>query len=171
MEVIVGDANQSVDDLLGRLPRGGGMLTFCFADPYKMGDLRFQTLARLSACRIDFLVLLPTMMDANRNPRWYVRQTDPVVDDFVGPDWRPWWAAAERTGVHFGAFLADYFGKRMSALGYLYEGAHDMQEIRFDEKNVPLYHLAFFSRHPLGQKLWREARKAESGQRMLPFEE
>jgi hypothetical protein len=35
------------------------------------------------------------------------------------------------------------------------------------DRNVPLYHLAFFSRHLLGSKFWQGARKAASKQREL----
>ena len=42
-----------------------------------------------------------------------------------------------------------------------------MKLVRSTDKNLPLYHLAFFSRHPLGQKLWREAVKSSNPQRDL----
>ncbi len=102
------------------------------------------------------------------NPRAYVRPTNKVVDNFLGdPDWRSGWAAAERRGERFGAFIADVFGRKMAALKYIYSGPHDMVEVRSADKNLPLYHLAFFSRHELGRKFWQEARKYSSEQREL----
>jgi hypothetical protein len=54
----------------------------------------------------------------------------------------------------------------MKRLGFKYDGLADMKLMR-GAKNVPLYHLAFFSRHDLGMKLWREAVKSSDPQRNL----
>ncbi len=39
-----------------------------------------------------------------------------------------------------------------------------MVHVRSIEKNLPLYHLAFFSRNELGRKFWKEARKYSDDQ-------
>jgi hypothetical protein len=65
--------------------------------------------------------------------------------------------ALEKTG--FGDFLTDAFGKEMTALGYIYTGIEKTELIRLTTKNVPLYRLAFFSRHPRGDEFWKEARR------------
>jgi hypothetical protein len=55
----------------------------------------------------------------------------------------------------------------MARLGLRYEGLETMKLMRSTEKNLPLYHLAFFSRSELAMKLWREARKSSDAQRKL----
>jgi three-Cys-motif partner protein len=167
------DANEAVDEILEALPKprtGHRVLGFCFADPYKLANLRFETIRRLAERYMDFLVLIPSYMDAHRNRGDYVRQTSHVVEDFLGDlDWRGGWATAERRRQDFGAFVADSFGRRMAKEGFLYENLADMVHIRSTPKNLPLYHLGFFSRHALGSKFWRQARKYSKDQMDLPF--
>ncbi|MFZ5770802.1 MAG: three-Cys-motif partner protein TcmP [Thermodesulfobacteriota bacterium] len=48
---ICGDANLSVDEILKEMPRHGNgskVLAFCFVDPFKLKNLHFSTLAKLS---------------------------------------------------------------------------------------------------------------------------
>jgi hypothetical protein len=47
----------------------------------------------------------------------------------------------------------------MEQLGYRDRAAEKTQLIRSTEKNLPLYRLAFFSRHALGEQFWKEAKK------------
>jgi hypothetical protein len=55
----------------------------------------------------------------------------------------------------------------MAGIGYLYEGTKDMKLIRSTEKNLPLYHLGFFSKNALGAKFWKECQKYTNPQRSL----
>ncbi len=57
--------------------------------------------------------------------------------------------------MSFGYFIAHEFCLQMKELGYLYEAPSDLELIR-GENNQPLYYLAFFSKHELGLKFWRE---------------
>ncbi len=119
---------------------------------------------------MDFLVLIPSYMDAHRNRVHYVRETSNVIEHFLGnPDWRKEWAKAERRQQDFGAFVADAFGRQMAKERFLYESLADMVHIRSTPDNLPLYHLGFFSRHQLGSKFWRQARKYSKDQMDLPF--
>lgn len=93
---IPGDCNERVDDILSSIPKpskGFTVLTFCFADPYNLGSLQFSTLARLSRDRfIDFLVLLPSGMDANRNVHEYTQPNNRMIANFAGREnWRDQW--------------------------------------------------------------------------------
>jgi len=117
--VINKDANAAVDDLLQQIPQGA--LVFCFADPYNLEALRLETLSRIAhGCKTDFLVLLASGMDANRNIDKYLHPSDPVIASFTGSsDWRSRWPH-DRLG--FGDFVADEFGRRMQSIGYLYDG-------------------------------------------------
>jgi three-Cys-motif partner protein len=47
-----GDANESVDDILTKIPqhtKGFKCYSFCFVDPYNLKDLAFATIDRLSS--------------------------------------------------------------------------------------------------------------------------
>jgi hypothetical protein len=82
-------------------------------------------------------------------------------------DWREKWKKHPKTRDSFGFFIAQEFGNSMKKLGYLFENCEDMILVRSSDKNLPLYHLAFFSKHQLGLNLWREARKYAPKQRDL----
>jgi three-Cys-motif partner protein len=160
--VIRGDTNENVDQIVASVPEKS--LTFCFADPFKLENLRFSTLETLaSSRRVDFLVLLASGMDANRNPG-YVTPTSTVVAQFTGAtDWRARWPHEK---LNFGDFVADEFGHSMKRLGYQYEGLPATKTI-YNSKNAPLYRLAFFSRNELGMKFWYQSLKYTTGQQAL----
>ena len=157
--------------ILQEIPKhkpGFKVLCFCFADPYKLKNLSFDTVRTLSSRFIDFLILIPTHMDANRNISYYINATNNTVDNFLGAStWRNEWSKAKLQKEDFGDFLADQFGKQMAAMNYLYSGLSDTKLVRSTDKNLPLYRLAFFSRNKLGQKFWRDALKYSSDQLLL----
>jgi hypothetical protein len=66
----------------------------------------------------------------------------------------------------FGDFVADEFGRSMASLGYHYTGLADTEEID-NGKNAPIYRLAFFSRHPLGDDFWKKCRRSADPNRRL----
>lgn len=105
-------------------------------------------------------------MDANRNVEaYYMPESSTAVEDFTGyPNWRDEWRVQSRRWDNFGSYFADLFGRQMKALGYIYDGISDMELVRSVDKNLPLYHLAFFSRSKLGQKFWKEAKKYSDDQ-------
>lgn len=148
VHVITGDTNEKISDVVALIPSGS--LTFCFADPYRLENLRFATVEALARDRrTDFLVLLATGMDANRNEATYAKSGHQTVSNFTGRgDWRVRWPHAS---LGFGDFVADEFGRGMGDLGYAYSGLATTKVI-VNNKNVRLYRLAFFSKHPLGAK-------------------
>lgn len=163
-----GDANDRVDEILSLIPQHSAtykVLGFCFVDPFKIGNLKFNTLKRLSAKYMDFLVLIPTGMDARRNVSYYMRYNSRHIVEFTGrPNWREEWPQAEMRGDNFGLFVINQFCTSMADIGYKYTTAGDSVEIRSTEKNLSLYRLAFFSKHPLGHKFWNEAKKYSTPQ-------
>ena len=161
-DYIHGDANRKVDSILAQIPSHNyqkKVLSFCFVDPYKLKNLHFATIQRLANRFMDFLVLIPTGMDARRNISYYVNPTNKTVDNFTGcSTWREEWKSVEhRDG--FDIFITNRFGKSMEELGYIYPGVHETQLIRSSEKNLALYRLAFFSRNKLGKRFWQDVRK------------
>ena len=67
----------------------------------------------------------------------------------------------------FGKFIANEFAAAMSKLGFQQQAPEDMELVRLEKKNVPLYYLAYFSKHDLGIKFWNDARRYSSRQGKL----
>jgi three-Cys-motif partner protein len=138
---IQGDVNATWPELLRSVQenaRGGTYLTFCFVDPYACSDLAFSTLRGLADLYIDFLVLIPSFMDANRNCERYLEPGNEILDRFLGDrDWKHSWLSRAEPKERFGLFVADQFGARMQRLGFLYDGLADMKLIRSTDKNLP----------------------------------
>jgi three-Cys-motif partner protein len=160
---VCGDANEEVSSILAEMPapsRNCTVLCFCFVDPYRLANLRFETIRALSTRYVDFLVLIPAYMDAQRNLQNYLKPSSDRVEAFLGlPDWRDRWKKATNAGRKFGEFVVDQFGSQMGKLDYHYGGLGDTELVRGTSKNIPLYRLAFFSRHSLGAKFAEQARK------------
>jgi hypothetical protein len=47
----------------------------------------------------------------------------------------------------------------MESLGYLGQSLDRMKLVRSDDKNLPLYYLALFSRHTTAQEYWDDVLK------------
>jgi three-Cys-motif partner protein len=168
---LVGDCNELVPKIAAEIPRGSKaktVLSFCFIDPFGTGDIRFETIRALSRSRMDFPILLALAMDANRFQALYARETDHALDLFLGDArWRSQWSTARSDRVDFRRFLAQQFADRMAAIGDLRTGLERMKEVRSSEKNLPLYHLAFFSKHPRSYELWNQVLKYGTDQLRL----
>lgn len=168
---IQGDANEKVEDILDQIPqhkKDFKVLCFCFVDPFKVDNLKFETIKRLSDKFVDFLVLIPAFMDAHRNVQVYLEPSNYKADNFLGTtEWRGEWEQVERGGIKFGNFFTDYFAKSMEKLGYIYSGLEKTVLIRSDDNNLPLYRLALFSRSKLGKKFWDVAKKYSTPQLTL----
>jgi len=167
-----GNCNDRIHEVLKAVPYGRKdfrVLSFCLADIYKMENLKFRTIEILSERYVDFLVLIPTYMDAHRNEDNYCRIDNHTVDEFYGTaEWRSSWQQAKLRGERFGRFVCQYFYQRMRTLKYQGDET-DAEEIRQIKNQSPLYRLAFFSRNGLGIKFWKQARKYSSEQMTLPF--
>jgi three-Cys-motif partner protein len=165
-----GDCNATIEQVLAELPAPSapGVLGCCVADPFGLKALHFETIRRLSAFRMDFVVLIPSFMSANRNKAFLTRDSS-LLDDFLGTrDWRQRWIEAE-AGSHpptFGNFVVDEFGRSMNGLGFLRSEPSD--PVLVDDENRKLYHLAAYSRNPLGSEFWRKAKRSASKQEPLP---
>jgi three-Cys-motif partner protein len=168
---LVGNCHAQLDAILAAIPKASRtrtVLSLCVLDPYGIGDLKFRTIRALSRFRMDFLMLLALAMDANRFQPLYVRDQNPTIDAFLGDrHWRAAWQVVRPRGVSFRRFLAEHFARQMTALGYLPTGLDTMVEVRSDERNLPLYHLAFFSKHVQGYQFWKADRRYGTDQLSL----
>lgn len=166
VKCITGDCNKKIDEIINSIPRRDS-LGLCFVDPFNL-SIRFETLIKLAERRLDILCLLALHMDANRAYDVYINQESSKVDRFLGSDtWKTEFLTSGRPRQEFPKFLAEYFAKRMQTLGFEETPTHSMHLVRSDDRNVPLYHLALFSRNPLAYKFWDQARAASTDQRRL----
>lgn len=167
---VAGDVNLKTDEILSHLPKYSKdykVLTFCFADPFNLGNLHFSTIRRLSDYRMDFLVLLP-VMDPTRRKHLLTKPEDKVVARFTGNEyWRHAWKEEESNNTSFDIFIAKLFSESMGKMGHKYGGLDHSTLTRATEKNIAIYRLGFFSKHELGEKFWKEALKASIDQRSL----
>jgi len=167
---VPGDANAVVAKILEKIPgvRGEKTLSFCFLDPYKL-NIHFETVRRIAEGRaVDFLILLALYVDANRNVQWYEQESNPTIDEFLGdPTWRRRWTPVAQRGDSIVTFLAGEYSSRMAQIGYLPMALEDMVKVRTHDKRLPLYYLAFFSRHKTGLKFWGEVLKYANDQLSL----
>ena len=163
------DVNNAVPDIFKNMPVASidfKVLAFCFVDPFKLDDLAFSTIENLSARFMDFLVLVPTDMDANRNVAPYTSLNNQTVARFTGKsDWRGRWDPI--TKGQFGLFVLEEFSAHMQELGYKPQQNQESVLVRNYQKNAPLYRLAFYSRHDLGKKFWKETKKYNNPQTSL----
>ena len=173
VRIVNGNANTCVETILSEMPRPSKdrkVLGFCFLDPFQLENLHFSTIDTLSQRFMDFLVLIPSSMDANRNERNYSQSRNKILDNFVGnAEWRNRWATEKAKGKSFGNFVIEEFGRSMQNLGYIDPGLKEALLIRTEE-NLPLYRLALYSKHKLGSKFWKETRKYSDPQRDFGFE-
>jgi three-Cys-motif partner protein len=164
-EFVLGDCNSKIDEIIAKIPvasPNSTVLSLCLVDPYNLG-IKFETISRLAARFTDFLVLLALYMDANRNYSLYVDEKSTKLDDFLGDQaWRSSWAKAQELRMPFPRFVADEYARRMCDMGFL--PSPQMKEVRSNERNLPLYHLAIFSRHPRAYEFWREVLKYSTDQ-------
>ncbi|MGD1148424.1 MAG: three-Cys-motif partner protein TcmP [Thermoanaerobaculaceae bacterium] len=169
---ILGDANSSVETTLAALPVGSRsrrVLGFCVLDPFGMSGLHFSTVEALAVRYLDFLVLVPSGMDAARFWGKYESPDDDTVADFLGlADWRERWADPVTRCHGLGHFVLQQFAEQMATLRFS-RGPEKL--VRAVDNKRPLYHLAFFSRNPLGLKLARGAVEYTQEQRSFGFEE
>jgi three-Cys-motif partner protein len=169
---ILGDCNEQVDRICGEIPLGSRdntVLGLCFVDPFDLG-IKFETLRKMSARFLDFLCLLALHMDANRNYSRYVSEDSRKIDEFLGTDrWRDAWVEAQRNRIPFPTFLAQQFAAQMQTLGYISLPLYKMKEVRSDDNNIPLYHLALFSRSALAYEFWDDVLKYSTDQISFGF--
>lgn len=156
---VPGDCNVSIDDIIRQIPqysKSSTVLTFCFVDPFDL-SVQFKTLRKLAENRAtDFMVLLALFMDANRNEKHYTNPQNTKVDLFLdSSNWRTVWEGQRSKDGSFPRFLAQEFEKKMLDIGYL-RSYQNTKEFRSTEKNLPLYHLAFFSRSQRGYDFWKK---------------
>ena len=164
------DINKYTDMIIQEMPvphRRFTVLGFCFLDPFKMANMEFTTIQRIASRFVDFLILLPSGMDANRNEPHYTQDGNIVVERFLGdPLWRGSWLRHRAKGMNFGNFIVHEFCNAMRGIGYHCPELCDTVPV-MNEKNAVIYRLSLFSKNTLGMKFWKESIKGTNPQRNL----
>lgn len=164
---VPGSCDTEIDRICAEIPKGSSSnktLSLCLVDPFDFG-IKFETLRRLSAVFIDFVVLLAIGMDANRNYDHYVDGHSTKIDEALGNgQWRERWKAVGVRRHDFRQFLATEFSMSMASLAYLQKPLDRMKLVRSVDKNLPLYYLALFSRNEMAFKFWDDVLKYSTDQ-------
>lgn len=170
VDVRLGDCHDVARDVLAKLSHR--TLGLAFVDPEGF-EVQFRLFQTLATRRIDVLYLFPGGIGIARNVGAFVKRAKAPLDDLI-PGWRDLKRARVAAGQKLTAEeMASYdqpfvmaFRQRMGQLGFQYS---EQGEPYFtNEKNVKMYHLLFFSKHPAGLALWRGVTRVEaSGQRRL----
>jgi three-Cys-motif partner protein len=162
-QVLHGDANEEIDNIVGEIPPG--TLSLAFLDPYGL-HLAFDTLRKLSAIRADLIIFFPDHMDALRNwEQHYLEDPDSNLDRCLGSgaDWRS--ILNETPHARWAEVLRELYVRQIKSVGYT-----EFEYQRIHTKGHPLYILILCSRSTLASKLWRGiSGKEPDGQRTLPF--
>jgi len=163
---IPGSCDSEIDKICAAIPKASSankVLSLCLVDPFDFG-IKFETIRRLSTFYMDFVVLLAIGMDANRNYDHYVEGNSTKIDEALGnTEWRDRWRAIAKRR-EFRKFLASEFSRSMESLKYLKQPLDRMKLVKSDDKNLPLYYLALFSRHPRAYEFWDEVLKYSTDQ-------
>jgi three-Cys-motif partner protein len=163
--ILNGEVNALLPDIRRAMPQygpGNGLLSCCFVDPFA-ANLQFSTLRALSGYKMDFLILLMLGVDARLNFRRYLED---VSDERIGnlindPHWREEYRQGDQ---HVIRFILRKFDEAMVSLGYQSTDLSDVHTVRIAKKNVFLYSLVFYSKHPLGGTFWKAARTGTNPQ-------
>jgi three-Cys-motif partner protein len=170
--LINGDSNKIIDQVFRAIPpfkKGNTLLPFCFVDPYSL-NLHFRTIETLgSKILMDFLILQALHMDGNRNLAKYLKDENDKIAYYLGNDnWRTDFnQSCKDYSANFVKFLAEQYLNKMISMGYIPE--KNMHQIRSNEKNLPLYYLAFYSKHPRGIDYYKRVEKYSNPQYKLEF--
>lgn len=169
VQYIRGDSNDKIEEVLSAIPKHSyddKILRFCFVDPFSL-NLKFATIEKLSKVgKIDFLILLALHMDANRNLFNYISDNSDKVDDFINnSSWREPFLNGKLPAKSFIQYLANQYDFNMKKLGYKEPAKKHL--VKIEDINVPLYYLAFYSKHERGNDFYQKVEKYLSTQQSL----
>jgi len=169
VQFIKGDSNENINDIIAAIPRHSideKVLRFCFVDPFSL-NLKFKTIKQLSQIgKIDFLILLALYMDANRNLTYYINDKSKKVEEFIDdPNWRTPFLKGNIPINDFIKFLAEKYDENMKKIDY--KEPVKKHQVKIEGINVPLYYLAFYSKHERGNDFYQKVEKYLSNQQSL----
>jgi len=156
-EVLRGDCNDRVDDVVKLVPRYG--LNIALIDPYNVSPLSFSTIEKLGRVgRMDLLIHFPTS-DLRRK---LGKGWKDYVDRFLGTSrWRSSVKKPEQVPQ-----LIPILREQLTTLGYLPDEVRS-EPVKADTGLV-LSHIVYASKHKLGSDIWQAiTRIRANGQRRM----
>jgi len=143
-----GAAESTVVQVLGQIPKSA--LCLAYLDPYNLQYLSFNVIEKLARLPyVDFAVHFSTM-DLRRNILMEYNPDRARFDD-AAPGWRQHVDPLAFVRGDADEEFFDYWCALVKKLGFSI--SHRMPLVR-DDGNRPLYHLVFFSRHELPNRIW-----------------
>lgn len=143
-----GAAETTVDQLLVAIPTNA--LSLVYLDPYSLEFLSFSVIQKLAKLRfVDFAVHFSTM-DLRRNVLMEYNP-DRARFDSAAPGWRDHVDPMSFIRGDADEAFFEYWCNLVASLGFTI--SQRMPLVR-DDGNRPLYHLVFFSRHSLPNRIW-----------------
>lgn len=151
--IIEGDSNERIADIVKAIPVHG--LNLAFVDPFGPSLLKWNTVAQLGAfSRMDMLVNMPTgFIKRNFDRESFLLRIDAMLGT---AKWRD-----NVTEANEAAKLIEHLRAQLATLGYRPERSR-VAQIK-NTKNVLMFHLAFFSKHELGDKIWNSVVRTTPG--------
>lgn len=159
--IMQGDCNEMVGEITAAIPGHG--LNLAFVDPFGPSVLHWRTLAALGAfSRMDMLVNVPIgFIKRNFHQESFHARLDAMLGyqgwrDEIG-------SAADATKI------IELLRTRLAPLGYLPDRCRSHPIT--NSSNVPMFYMAFFSKHGLGDRIWTSLSRVEpSGQTGFGFD-
>jgi three-Cys-motif partner protein len=152
----VGPAEETVDQVLKAIPTGA--LCLAYLDPYNLQHLDFSIIKKLAKLEyVDFAVHFSTM-DLRRN---VLMEFNPerARFDLTAPGWRDRIDPMAFVRGDADEAFFDYWCSLVKDLGF--NISQRIPLVR-DNGNRPLYHLVFFSRHPLPNRIWGDVAQGKN---------
>jgi len=154
VQVVPGDCNEKIDEIIASVPPYG--LNLALIDPFNLDSLSFETLAKLAQVRrMDLIVHFPTM-DAKRNHAQGAVEKLGRATGSTSID-----ALIRKPKDTAKAILA--LRANLEHLGYT--GYESRSPPIRNTRNGVLYHLVYFSKAGKGDAIWNSiATRTASGQ-------
>jgi three-Cys-motif partner protein len=157
VEVIQGDCNEVIDDVLHRVPPHG--LNLALIDPYGLAALRFSTIEKLARfARMDLIIHFP-VGDMKRNFKKDKRYAD-WIERALG-------ARVDVTRLSDLSRAIEVLRQQLERFGYEQEQVRSLPIC--NNNNVPLYHLVYLSKSKKGSEIWTSLVRNDGAQRGWNF--
>jgi three-Cys-motif partner protein len=160
VQCFVGPAAETVTKMAANVP--GRALCLAYIDPYNLEYLAFSILQSLAHLHVDFAVHYSTM-DQVRNLEFEFNPKRARFDD-TAPGWRENVEILKLNKAGAAEAFFEYWRGLVRSLNFTFS---DEMPLVYNDSNHPIYRLAFFSRHPLPNRIWDDVVK--DGQRGLDF--
>jgi three-Cys-motif partner protein len=162
-----GDSNQEVHKILRFIDKKLSV-NLALIDGFGV-ECTWPTVELLASCqRMDLIILFPQGMSINRNLKQWAESESNALDAFFGTDeWRQIYRnAGGQANKCIRAFL-DLYQRNLRKLGYAQ--TDQVRELLVRSRGgQKLYYLIFASRHPLGERFWKQATETSvAGQKRL----